>query len=363
VERESRLLRAMHRHAAPIVAVIALLMLAGGYFYVTFQGSHDMKLMLPSDAPSVKAFNILKEDYMPGVTDPVYVVLELPTSVYKSKDAARLVNDTVRALESLPGVGRVVNPLAAGPTGGRMVSGDGRIAAIEVILSVDPYSRQGVDTVRRIHSLAHEVAESHGARAYVGGAPYAVLEMDELLHDRFYKRILPAATLLMILVFTGIFGSLPASLAALAVIIGSAFMGIAASVIVFQDLLGKGVPWFLHIVALVAVMGVGMDYNSFFLARALEECRRHGCEDTETPLARAVGAVGLFIVGLSLVVSSAYLSMLTASNIGMKAMGFTLGLTILLAGAMAGYLFTPLIIALLGETAWKPWGMKKRIQH
>ena len=167
----------------------------------------------------------------------------------------------------------------------------------------------------------------------------------------------------MILVFTAIFGSLPASIAALAVIIGSAMLGIAASVIVFQDLLGQGVPWFLHIVAMMAVLGVGMDYNSFFLARALEECRRSGCSDTETPIARAVGAVGLFIIGLAFVVSSAYLSMLAASNVAMRAMGFTLGLTILLAGLMASYLFTPLVIALLGEKAWWPWGGKRRVAH
>ncbi len=133
-------------------------------------------------------------------------------------------------------------------------------------------------------------------------------------------------------------------------------------VLLFQWLLGKPVVWFLHIVALVAVMGVGMDYNSFFLARALEECQRSNC-DVEKAIPRAVGAVGLFILGLAFVVASAYLSMLASSTTGMQEMGFILGITILLAGLMASYLFTPLVVAMLGRSAWWPRGLKKRITH
>jgi predicted RND superfamily exporter protein len=369
VERESRLMRSLHRHSAAVLTVLVLAMLAGGYFYATFKGSHDMKLMLPSNADSVKAFEVLKEDYLPGLSDPVYVVAVLPGNYWSNAKAQDALSKLVDAVEAVPDVGKVIAPNASaeeipglGSAGG-LVSSDGRIAAIQVMLSVDPYSDRGTDAVRRIHDVAHRVAEREGMTVYVGGAPYATLEMDELLHQRYYYRILPAAAALMILVFTVIFGSLPASIAALTVIIGSAMIGIAASVVIFRDLMGKGVPWFLHIVSMMAVMGVGMDYNSFFLARALEECQRNRCGDTEEALAKAAGAVGLFIVGLSLVVSSAYLSMLSASNVGMQAMGFTLGLTILLAGVMAGYLFTPLVIALLGEKAWWPWGMKRRVRH
>ena len=369
-ERESRLMRSLHRHHRAVLAALVAAMLVGAYFYATFHGSHDMKLMLPSNAEALKAFNVLKEDYLPGLTDPIYVVAVLPGSYWSSPTAQHAVAELAKTLEHIEGVGKVIAPNASAEKSlpglsmnKGLVSKDGRIAALQVILSIDPYSDKGTETVRKIHDTAHREAEKLGVEVYVGGAPYAVLEMDKLLHERYYYRILPAAATLMILVFTLIFGSLPASIAALAVIIGSAMMGIAASVVLFRDLLGKGVPWFLHIVSMMAVMGVGMDYNSFFLARALEECQRLRCSDTEEALARATGAVGLFIIGLAFVVSSAYLSMLSASNIGMQAMGFTLGVTILLAGLMAGYLFTPLVIALLGEKAWWPWGMKRKVKH
>ena len=358
-ERESRLMRRLHRHHWLVLAILTALMIAGAYSYATFKGSHDIKLMLPSGSEAMKALKLLQEKYMPGVTDPIYVAVVLPGPINSSAQARQALQAVVEAANTTPGVGKVLSPLTRGME--RLAKG--RYAVVEVIMAVDPYSNQGTKDVETLHDRVHEAAEAHGATAYVGGAPYATLEMDKLLHDRYYHRILPAAATLMILVFTLIFGSLPASIAALIVIMGAAVMGIAASSLLFQDLLGEQVPWFLNIVAMMAVLGVGMDYNSFFLARALEECRRHGCDNTETALARAVGAVGLFIIGLSLVVSSAYLSMMTASTVMMRAMGFTLGVTILLAGVMASYLYTPLVIALLGEKAWWPWGMKRRVEH
>jgi len=132
-----------------------------------------------------------------------------------------------------------------------------------------------------------------------------VLEMNELLHQRCYYCILPAAGLLMVLVFTVIFGSLVASIVALAVVTGAAMTGIMVSILVFQEAMGKPVIWFLHVVSMMAMLGVGMDYNSFLLARALEECHLTGC-DPKKAVARAAGAVSLFIVGLSPVVTSAY---------------------------------------------------------
>ncbi len=360
VGRESRVMKWLLKHHRAVVAAFIVLFVVAGYYYVTFRGSHDMKLMLPENAEAVKAFNVLKDEYMPGVTDPLFIVVKLPGDYWRDKHVQELVTGLADRLRGVDGVGKVIAPEPNMTRG--FVSKDGRIAAIEVILAVDPYSMRGEEVVEKIHDVAHEYAAQHGLRVYVGGMPYAMLEMDELLHDRFYKRILPAASLLMLAVFTVIFGSLPVSIAALAVIIGAAMTGIMASVALFQWLMGKPIIWFLHVVTLVAVLGVGMDYNSFFLARALEECKKHAC-DTSKALPRAAGAVSLFVFGLAAVVSSAYLSLLASSNVGMKEMGFTLGFTILLAGAMAAYLFTPLVVAMLGEKAWWPHGLKRRIEH
>ena len=369
--RESRLMGFLVRHEKAVVAAVIALIAVAGYFYATFQGSHDMKLMLPEKAPALEATRILSEKFEAGITDPIYIVVKLPNSLWQSNTTVKLLEELTRRIEEIPNVAIVMTPLQptgkplplseARRMGAGLVSQDGRLALIQVILSVDPYSREGVKTVRKIHDVVHSYAQQHGLEVYVDGSPYATLEMDDILTHEFYTRVLPAAATLMILTFTAIFGGFTVSIAALLVIIGAAMTGIMASVLVFQHLIGKPVLWFLHIISLAAVMGVGMDYNSFFLARALEEYQKTG--DPKKAVVKAAGAVSKFIIGLSLVVTVAYLALLTASNTGMKEMGFTLATTVFVAGLMASYLLTPLVVSMLGRHAWWPWGLKKRVEH
>ena len=374
VERRSKAMEFLLRHEKAVLGAMIALILVSGYFYATFHGTHDMKLMLPEKAPALKAFHIMSTKFEAGITDPIFVVIETKNNIWSSSNAWRLVAGLVDEIARVKGVATVIAPTRpmgrpatnatlAEEMGGRaFTSPDGRIALVQVILSVDPYSRDGEKAIREIHRVAHRYAEEHGLQVYVDGSPYATLEMDDLLTKEFYQRVLPGAAILMILAFTLIFGGLWVSVAALIVIIGAAMTGIMASILLFKYIFGKEMLWFMHIITLAAVMGVGMDYNSFFLARALEECHKTGCKPKDSVI-RASGAVSLFIIGLSLVVTTAYAMMLTANNTGMREMGFALATTVFTAALMASYLLTPIVVSVLGRSAWWPWGLKKKLEH
>lgn len=369
----SKLMKALVKHRRAVLSAMAVLIVVSGYFYAMFQGTHDMKLMLPENAPAYKALKLLGREFYAGVTDPILVVVELPENLWESNASWSILQGLVEEVYDAGSIGVVMAPThptgkpldraAALEAGGRLfTSSDGRLALIQIVLSVDPYSSEGIKAIREIHRIVHSYAEKHNIKAYMGGTPYATLEMDNILTQQFYQRVLPAAALLMALTFTAIFGGLWISIASLLVIIGAAMTGIMASTILFKYIFGKEMLWFMHIVTLAAVMGVGMDYNSFFLARALEECHKTGC-DPEKSVVNAAGRVSKFIVGLSLVVAIAYATLLVAENTGMKEMGFALATTVLVAALMASYLLTPLVVSVLGKHAWWPWGLKKRIEH
>ncbi|BEP16864.1 hypothetical protein PYJP_02160 [Pyrofollis japonicus] len=372
--RESRAMKWLLRHEKPVLVGVIALILVAGYFYATFHGTHDMKLMLPENAPALRAFEVLSTKFQAGITDPVFIVIETKNSIWEDPATWSAVKKLSDKIASIEGVGEVLGPAypmgrpapnatAALKMGGTaFTSKDGRIALIQVVLSIDPYSRKGEDAIREMHRIVHEEAAKLGFRAYMDGNPYATLEMDDILTDEFYHRVLPGAATLMILTFTVIFGGLWVSIAALIVIIGAAMIGIMASTLLFKYIFGKEMLWFMHIITLAAVMGVGMDYNSFFLARALEEYHKTG-SDPKRSVVRAAGAVGLFIIGLSLVVSSAYAMLMAANNTGMKEMGFALATTVFTAALMAAYLLTPLVVSILGKHAWWPWGLRKKIEH
>ena len=374
IKRRSRVMESLLRHEKVVLGAMLALIIVSGYFYATFHGTHDMKLMLPEKAPALKAFHVMSAKFEAGITDPVFVVVETKKSIWSSPVEWKLVTGLVDEIAKVKGVATVMAPMRpmgrpvanitlAEEMGGKaFTSPDGRTVLIQVILGIDPYSKDGEKAIREIHRVAHAYAESHGLRVYVDGSPYATLEMDDILTSEFYHRVLPGAAILMILAFTLIFGGFWVSVAALIVIIGAAMTGIMASILLFKYVFGKQMLWFMHIITLAAVMGVGMDYNSFFLARALEECHKTGCKPKESVI-RASGAVSLFIIGLSLVVTTAYAMLMTASNTGMREMGFALATTVFTAALMASYLLTPIVVSILGRHAWWPWGLKKKIEH
>jgi RND superfamily putative drug exporter len=130
---------------------------------------------------------------------------------------------------------------------------------------------------------------------------------------------------------------------------------IAASVYYFQNIEGLPVPWFLPITVFTAILGVGMDYNSFSISRAAEECLRDCSRDA---VGRAVSKAALLVMGLALIMASAYGGLMLSRIPNLRMMGAALSLGVLFAGILASVALTPALIALLGRRAWWPWGPK-----
>ena len=104
-------------------------------------------------------------------------------------------------------------------------------------------------------------------------------------------------------------------------------------------------------IVFTAILGVGMDYNSFYLAHAREECTKKCSRDAvEEATARAAGLV----LGLATIMAGAYLGIAIAETPSLQAMGAALLLGVLLAGASAAVITLPPLQALLGAKAWWP---------
>ena len=130
---------------------------------------------------------------------------------------------------------------------------------------------------------------------------------------------------------------------------------IALTITYFQHVEGLPVPWFLPITVFTAILGVGMDYNSFSISRVAEECRKNCARNA---VAEGVARAAILVMGLSLIMASAYGGLMLGSSPHMRMMGFSLSTGVLLAGILASLALTPPLIALLGRAAWWPWGPK-----
>ena len=329
VGRAARLLGRASVKAAPALVVMVLALLVPAvWVHAGFQGSHDLTIMMPRGTESLEGLQIINERFDPGVVYPLYVV---PSSPDKASELA----------DTLSNISCVARASVANSTSRYVL----------VIPSVNPLSAEGVECARQVREAAHRVDPG----SLVGGMAAVSLDLENLLNDRFYHRVLPAAVTLMFLSMLAAYGGVVTALAAVGVVTIAAEYAIALTITYFQHVEGLPVPWFLPITVFTAILGVGMDYNSFSISRVAEECRKNCARNA---VAEGVARAAILVMGLSLIMASAYGGLMLGSSPHMRMMGFSLSTGVLLAGILASLALTPPLIALLGRAAWWPWGPK-----
>ena len=305
---------------APILVVlIAGSAVLAGIYAVDFEGSYDVRMNLPSDAPALRGLNAIIEGYDPGSIFPLYVVAS-------SEDSAAKIADLLLRLECVSGA-RV----------------EGRVVVAS--LAVNPLDVDGVNCASEVREEARQV----DAQAIVGGNAALNLDLREYMYRSFYERVLPAAAALIFTVMLVFYGGIPAAITAVATIAIASLWSVAI-VAYAADALGVAVPWYLPVVILAALLGVGMDYNSFFLNSAREAAERGG-RDWVIEASRRGSAL---VVGLALIMAGAYAGLTLSTSEAMRSMGAALALGVLLAGVNSALLLTPSVMALLGRRFWWP---------
>ncbi len=314
------------RHPWVLIGIAVVLAALAGVVMYGFQGSYNIALNLPPSSESRHAIDYINTHYDAGVLYPV-------TIVASSHDKAVEIAGKV---SSLPCVSR-----ASVEKGyqGRVVT---------VIMSVDPLSKEGVDCVAKIRSVAHSIDPG----SLVGGMSAVNLDLYNLINDRFYHRVYPVAITLMFIVFLAVYGGLITAVSAILAVVIAAYAGSALTVLVYEKLLGTSVLWYLPVIVFTAILGVGMDYNSFYIARAREECI---VECSREAVARSIALATPTVLGLATIMAGAYVGLALASSPGLSMMGTALVFGVLLAGFYASLLLTPPLIALLGRASWWPW--------
>lgn len=313
---------------APLTVIAVLAVAGASLVYLSgFQGSFDVRVFVPSGSEAYEALDTILEGYEPGAIFPMFVVAS-------SEESAERLAPALEALECVANA-----------------SVDGRLITLE--LAVNPLGDEGVECALEVREKAHSIDPG----SLVGGPPSENLDLRDALYREFYGKVLPAAAIVIFLVMLAFYMSLPAALSAVVTIGASAAMGIAAAAVV-SEALGFRPPWFLPVVVTAALLGVGMDYNSFYL-NSLREAAFSGAASREYVMEAAKRGAAL-VVGLSMIMAGAYagLSISSIEAIKVASLGLTLG--VLLAGINSALLLTPAAARLMGAAFWWPYTVLRR---
>jgi RND superfamily putative drug exporter len=306
--------------AAPLTVVVVAALAAASLVYLAgFEGSFDARLFVPEGSEAYEGLNAILEGYDPGVLFPLYVVAS-------SGDAAQRVAERLEALECV-----------------REVQVNGRLVVAS--LAVNPLGDEGVRCAAEVRGEARRADPG----SLVGGVAAENLDLRDSLYNIFYRRVLPAAAALIFMVMLVFYASIPAALTAVATIAVATLWSVSAAA-ALGEALGVTPPWFLPIVVIAALLGVGMDYNSFYLNSA-REAALAGHRSYYLVAGRRGAAL---VIGLALIMAGAYAGLSISSIEAIRAISLGLVLGVILAGVNSALLLTPAVMKLLGTTFWWP---------
>ncbi|ASJ01977.1 multidrug RND transporter [Thermococcus profundus] len=365
VHERSRIAEWVIKHSKVVLLIALLVAAPATYTFLTFKGTHDMSLFLPEGSDTLTFMQLSEEKLGASVMSPNYIILEFNGNV--TGDDLKLVDEITAHIASMDGVKAVYSPtrpygepvsnltLSAVKAlgGGRFISSKGDKVMIQVETKYKPTEEGAKELVKEFRAYVRKVAKENPEvkEGLVGGGAALSMDLADRINDIFWHRIIPVALILMFLSLIPTLKGLPAVTSTMITIFLGVMTSIWVSTWLFGRIFNQEIMWFLPLMVFVVLMGVGIDYNSFYLVKARDEFERRKPEEA---LIVAAGTMDTLVIGLALVLASTYGALMLSSTWGTREIGFALSAGILLTATMAVYFIGPAFMSLFGEKAWWP---------
>jgi putative drug exporter of the RND superfamily len=377
--------RATQRHPWAVVGIVLLVSVPLAYVALSAPISYDFYDQLPSGHPASNGLNELGTQFGNGFAVPSYglVTFRAPLLVGNTTNATEFTDlaALVARASATPGIASVqtlIGPygaplgtwlnLSSAPIAVRanllgiasgFVGTDGRTVLIDLVPSSAGLSTGAVSAVSGVQSSFGQYAASHPeitSSAFGGGAPTINdLATETAAATEF---LIVAVAIGLIVVLLAVLRSWIIALLAVATIGLSISWAWAITYLVFQEILGFPIFFYVRTLLILLVLGLGIDYTIFLLTRVREE-RLRGRPAAESAV-EAVARTGGIITAAALILACAFAALLVGSFTLIRAIGFSVAVAVLLDAMVVRTYLVPATLRLLGERAWTGLTRRRR---
>ncbi len=311
----------------------------------------SMRLALPDgsaeepDSPQYLTYDVLREDFGPGINGPLLVVARMPQAVAE-EDTVATQAQLSYTLYSQPDVVAVA-PVATSP--------DGTMFAFQVIPVDGPSSESTENLVRSLRELS---PLSDGVELGVAGQASGSIDISAKLADALpvYLAVVVGLSMLILVL---VFRSLLVPVVATGGFVLSLFAALGAVTAVYQwgwlsSLFGVHSPGpilsFAPILIMGVLFGLAMDYQ-LFLVSGMREAYMHGLSAREAVVAGV--RHGRAVVTAAAIIMVSVFGGFVFSHLGMvRPLGFGLAIGVLFDAFVVRMVLVPSAMHLLGDAAW-----------
>lgn len=373
----------MRRPFTVLVPVLGFLFVLGAPFLRLQQGVPDATVY-PEGVPSRDAWVSLRDDFRPGETTPIIILLDTANPTSEASIAA--VMAAVDRVAALDGIDRVEGPFSLpDPATGQPLDAAGvaqlyaappgslppeleagiarlreayirddtvRIDAISPLKSSEPAGTAVISKVRAL-TLDQPITGMQVGGAAALGEDF-LLSQAERIPWAIGTTLLASAIILFLL-----FGSLAIPIKAVIMTLLSLSASFGALVWIFQEgnlheLLGfeplgytiAGNP----VIMFATLIGLSMDYEVLLLSRIQESYRRTG--DNAAAVADGLARTAGVITGAAMIMVTVFAAFALADTITIKSIGVGMALAVALDATIVRVLLVPATMRLLGRWNW-----------
>jgi RND superfamily putative drug exporter len=372
------------KRKVPVIIIISIF--AVGAFYVTYSTptSYDFLKLIPN-FPSNQGLTVIGDNFGSGIIEPTSIVITMPTQITYGNNQFNqtLLNQieqiTTAAADSKGAVtvtgitrpfGNAFNYSAvenmSEPLRTQYVSQmfstigkDNKTTVITVGLSDSASSQAAIDSLRGMQENIDKLSLVSGVTVYFGGQTQSTYD-----NQTFMSNLLPEVTIILaIAVYLILFFQLRSAFTPIRLIITilcSVVFSLAIISLIFYVGLNLPIMDFAPLFVVVTMLGVGIDYDIFFVTRIREEVL-NGKTDNEA-ITTAIEKVWVTILGLGLVLSTVFASLLITGIAILQEFSIAVAAAILLDVTVVILFFVPSLMGLAQKFNWWPYKLSSRKQ-
>jgi RND superfamily putative drug exporter len=326
------------KHPGRVVALVIVGLVALSSFALGYKADFSSFSLPPKGTESATGYNELTSAFPAGVLDP--------TEVYVSS-TGKLVPSQLTSLTQ-----RLKNATDVSSVAPAVISPNGKIAVISVILKDNPASTTAInDVAGPIRLAAHSVAIAN-AHVYVGGTTAIIADM-KAVTSRDLKVIFPIAAVFIFVILALLLRSLVAPLFLL-VCVGLGYVATLGTTTLLFLRIGSapGLIFFIPLFMYIFVVAIGTDYNILTITRLREEVQEGYSPREAADL--AVEHSSATVASAGLILAATFGSLLLAGISFLSQMGAAIAIGVILAAFIIAPFLIPSLSALIGYAIWWP---------
>lgn len=359
-----------------IVAVICIL--AIGAFYVEYNTPTGLDfLKLIPNFSSNQGITVVTNTFGSGMVSPTSIVVTMPTMItYGANEFNQTLLDQINLISiaasgssgvvsvtsptwpygstfNYSSIGNLSEPLWIQYSEGmlRMIGNDNKTALINVGFSSPSESPEAMSSLTALKHSVGNVTLLDGVTVYFGGSTQSTYDSQTFLAGLLPEVVaILAAAVYVILFFQLRSAFTPIRL--IFTILCSVVFSLALLSIIFYSLLSLPILDFAPLFVVVTMLGVGIDYDIFFVTRIREEAL-NGKTDDEA-IKTALDKVWVTIIGLGFVLSTVFASLLLTGIAILQEISLTVSAAILIDVLVVIPFFVPSLMGLAQKFNWWP---------